>query len=90
MTILSLNSVNQFIFVIVKFCVCVCVCVFNFFFSFAVRTVFLNVIQTSFGLKGLKELPSYFGLLKSYKFHALRRVTYRGECKLFCAVTTLL
>jgi hypothetical protein len=35
--IISLNSVNQFILVMVKYCV-----------FFAIRTEFLNIIQTSF------------------------------------------
>jgi hypothetical protein len=39
---LSLNSINQLIFVMVKYSV-----------FFAVRTEFLNIIQTSFGFKGL-------------------------------------
>jgi hypothetical protein len=40
--IISLNSVNQLIFVMVKFCV-----------YFAVRTRFLYIIKTSFGFKEL-------------------------------------
>jgi hypothetical protein len=42
--IISLNSVNQLIFVMVKSCV-----------FFAVRTEFLNIIYTNFGFKGLKD-----------------------------------
>jgi hypothetical protein len=46
--IISLNSVNQFIFVMVKCCV-----------FFAVRTEFLNIIYTSFGFKGLISNEGY-------------------------------
>jgi hypothetical protein len=42
--IISLNSVNQLICVMVKRCV-----------FFAVRTEFLNIISTRFGLKGLSK-----------------------------------
>jgi hypothetical protein len=51
-----LNSVNQLIFVMVKCCV-----------FFAVRAEFLNIILTSFGFKGLRQVacesvsfPSFF------------------------------
>jgi hypothetical protein len=43
--IISLNSVNQMIFVMVKCSV-----------FFAVRTEFLNIIQTSFGFKGFNKV----------------------------------
>jgi hypothetical protein len=43
--IVSLNSASKLIFVLVRRCV-----------FFAVRTEFLNTIQTIFGLKGLREL----------------------------------
>jgi hypothetical protein len=43
--IISLNSINQLIFLLVKCCV-----------LFEVRAEFLNIISTSFGLKGLMGL----------------------------------
>jgi hypothetical protein len=42
--IISLNSINQLIFAVVKYCV-----------FFAVQTEFLNIIQASFGFKGLNH-----------------------------------
>jgi hypothetical protein len=44
--ILTINSVNQLIFVMVKCCI-----------FFAVQTGFLNIIQMSFGFKGLILIP---------------------------------
>jgi hypothetical protein len=46
--IISLNSVNQLIFVMVKSCV-----------FFAVRTEFLNTVQTNFIFKGLQLTYKY-------------------------------
>jgi hypothetical protein len=43
--IISLNNINQLIFVMETRCV-----------FFAVRTEFLNIIQTSFGFKGLSTI----------------------------------
>jgi hypothetical protein len=62
--IISLNSVTQLIFVMVKCCV-----------FFAVRTEFLNIILTSFGFKGL--IRSYDIDLIEKTIHDIRVTLYR-------------
>jgi hypothetical protein len=49
--IIALNSFKQSVFAMVKFCV-----------FFAVRTEFLNIIQTSFGFEGLNPYRGTDGL----------------------------
>jgi hypothetical protein len=62
--IISLNSINYLIFVMVKSCV-----------FFAVRTEFLNIIYTRFGFKWLKIICMFF--LSNNNFSTSRVSTYK-------------